>query len=192
MKVIQEVESALFRRLVGLFSLLLVSGAKQAFHFHNYLIPGARRAFIVLAPDWLSLSLLLVSGAWQSIHFCSHLFYARFSLSLLLVPGAGKAFHFHIILFQAPDGLSHSFVLAPDELSLLLVPCAWRTFHFYSRWAPDRLLLSLSFSQVPGGLAITTGEGVVPGVRLWHLDKWVLLMENYVNIHLRRSGSFVG
>ena len=33
--------------------------------------------------------------------------------------------------------------------------------------------------QAPGGLAITTGEGVVPGVRLWHLDKWVLLVANY-------------
>ena len=33
--------------------------------------------------------------------------------------------------------------------------------------------------QAPGGLAITTGEGVVPGARLWHLDKWVLLVANY-------------
>ena len=30
------------------------------------------------------------------------------------------------------------------------------------------------FFQAAGGLAITTGEGVVPGVRLWQLDKWVV------------------
>ena len=34
--------------------------------------------------------------------------------------------------------------------------------------------------KAAGGLAITTGEGVVPGVRLWHLGKWVLSMKTII------------
>ena len=187
-KVIQEVESALFRRLVGLLSLLLVSGAKQAVHFHNYLIPGARRTFIVLAPDWLSLSLLLVSGAWQSIHFCSHLFYALgtfftftftcsrrrkgFSLSHYLVSGARRAFtficfrrqmSFHFYLFHAPGAL---FTFTPDGLQIGFY------FHFHFHRCQEGSQLQLERELYPG-----SGCGIWTSGCFWWRIMWIFISE---------------
>ena len=199
-KVIQEVESALCRRLVGLLSLLLVLGAKQAVHFHNYLIPGARRAFIVLAPDWLSLSLLLVSGAWQSIHFCSHLFYALgtfftftftcsrrrkgFSLSHYLVSGARRAFtficfrrqmSFHFYLFHAPGAL---FTFTPDGLQIGFY------FHFHFHRCQEGSQL-----QLERELSLGSDCGIWTSGWFW----WgIILITNNKDFKVRGSWSSVG
>ena len=54
-------------------------------------------------------------------------------------------------------------------------------FHFYLLQAPGHSYFHF-YIQVSGGLACTTGEGVVPGLRLWHLNKWVLLVESLAKV----------